>query len=140
MKGRPVLGLTMGDPAGIGPELCARALREPSMLGVCVPVLFGDARVLKRLANAGLAETGCCVLSLAEWEQHGPSNEPLVVEGAAAGSLRPESSCGRARAFWSTRGRTFRHPRPGGSKETRDRSRRAAAARRRLHHRPTETF
>lgn len=31
---RPVFGLTMGDPAGIGPELRARALRERSVLDV----------------------------------------------------------------------------------------------------------
>ena len=40
---KPVLGLTMGDPAGIGPEICLRALREPAVLARCVPVLFGDA-------------------------------------------------------------------------------------------------
>ena len=38
---RPVLGLTMGDPAGIGPEICLRALREPAVKKMCVPVLFG---------------------------------------------------------------------------------------------------
>ena len=40
---RPILGLTMGDPAGIGPEICLRALREPAVLARCTPVLFGDA-------------------------------------------------------------------------------------------------
>ena len=49
MKTRPILGLTMGDPAGIGPELCLRALREPAVLRRCTPVLFGDAGVLQRL-------------------------------------------------------------------------------------------
>ena len=48
----PVLGLTMGDPAGIGPEICLRALREPAVRVRCTPVLFGDAAVLKRLAEA----------------------------------------------------------------------------------------
>jgi 4-hydroxythreonine-4-phosphate dehydrogenase len=42
---KPVLGLTMGDPAGIGREICLRALRAPYE---CVPVLFGDASVLER--------------------------------------------------------------------------------------------
>src|ERR1051325_7939963 len=49
MSAKPVLGLTMGDPAGIGPEICLRALREPSVLKICQPILFGDASVLRRL-------------------------------------------------------------------------------------------
>ena len=55
MSHKPILGLTMGDPAGIGPEICLRALREPAVLAECVPVLFGDAGVLRRLAESGLA-------------------------------------------------------------------------------------
>ena len=54
MSAKPVLGLTMGDPAGIGPEICLRALREPSVLAECVPVLFGDAGVLKCLTDRAL--------------------------------------------------------------------------------------
>ncbi len=49
MNARPVLGLTMGDPAGIGPEICLRALTEASVLERCVPVLFGDAGILERV-------------------------------------------------------------------------------------------
>lgn len=56
MNTRPILGLTMGDPAGIGPEICLRALSEPSVLEQCVPVLFGDAGVLERGAGARLFE------------------------------------------------------------------------------------
>src|SRR5690348_12569630 len=46
MRIKPVLGLTLGDPAGIGPELCLGALRAPAVQERCVPVLFGDAGVL----------------------------------------------------------------------------------------------
>lgn len=38
----------MGDPAGIGPEVCVKAIRNPEVLAVCRPVLFGDAQVLVR--------------------------------------------------------------------------------------------
>lgn len=51
MSAKPILGLTMGDPAGIGPEICLRALREPSVLKMCTPVLFGDVSVLERVAK-----------------------------------------------------------------------------------------
>ncbi|OYW24506.1 MAG: 4-hydroxythreonine-4-phosphate dehydrogenase PdxA, partial [Planctomycetales bacterium 12-60-4] len=36
----------MGDPAGVGPEICLRALAEPSLADVCIHVVFGDAAVL----------------------------------------------------------------------------------------------
>ena len=48
----PIIAVTMGDPAGVGPELCLRLLREPALLGVCRPVIFGDADVLRRVADA----------------------------------------------------------------------------------------
>lgn len=48
---KPVIALTMGDPAGIGPELCLAMLRDRTVLKACVPVLFGDARLLARVAG-----------------------------------------------------------------------------------------
>lgn len=47
----PVVAVTMGDPAGVGPELCLRLLRETSILDLCRPVVFGDADVLRRVAD-----------------------------------------------------------------------------------------
>lgn len=44
---RPVIAVTMGDPAGVGPELCLRALNEPEILNVCRPLVFGDHSILK---------------------------------------------------------------------------------------------
>ncbi len=50
--GLPVVGVTMGDPAGVGPELCLRALADASLRAACVPVVFGSAAVLGRAASA----------------------------------------------------------------------------------------
>src|SRR5215210_561874 len=37
----------MGDPAGIGPEVCVKALlAEPSLYDECIPIIIGDRRVL----------------------------------------------------------------------------------------------
>ncbi|MDW7979890.1 MAG: 4-hydroxythreonine-4-phosphate dehydrogenase PdxA [Verrucomicrobiales bacterium] len=98
---RPVIGITMGDPAGVGPELCLRALREPSVLDKCVPVMFGDAAVLDQLRQRGFPEPGCQVLTLAEWERQGVAQQPVVVDCAAIGSGQVEpgrvsAACGRA--------------------------------------------
>jgi len=38
--GLPKIGLTVGDPAGIGPEIAAKAAADPSVLAVCKPVVF----------------------------------------------------------------------------------------------------
>jgi len=40
------LGITTGDPAGIGPEVCLRALSEPSLRGAGSYTLFGDSTIL----------------------------------------------------------------------------------------------
>ena len=52
----PVIGITMGDPSGIGPEIIVKALRETAVTSICRPVVFGDRRILKREAGRlGLA-------------------------------------------------------------------------------------
>jgi 4-hydroxythreonine-4-phosphate dehydrogenase len=47
----PKLGITTGDPAGIGPEIALRSAREPLFLGVCRLVLFGSWDVLRSRAG-----------------------------------------------------------------------------------------
>ena len=99
MNAKPVLGLTMGDPAGIGPEICLRALQEKAVLARCVPVLFGDASVLRRVAKKG--EQFCRVVSLAEFEGASAIAESLVVDCAAIDVAKIEpgkisAACGRA--------------------------------------------
>ena len=37
----------MGDPAGIGPEVLVKALADPEVYEACVPVVIGDAEVLR---------------------------------------------------------------------------------------------
>jgi 4-hydroxythreonine-4-phosphate dehydrogenase len=41
----------MGDPAGVGPEICLRLLADTEISRECVPVIFGDAGVLRRVAE-----------------------------------------------------------------------------------------
>ena len=47
---RPILAITMGDPAGIGPEITVKALEGPGAAEVyrdCRPLVVGDAGVMK---------------------------------------------------------------------------------------------
>ena len=41
---RPRIGLTVGDPAGIGPEITEQAIRDPRVIQVCTPILY-DSRI-----------------------------------------------------------------------------------------------
>jgi len=47
----PRIAVTMGDPAGIGPEICLHLLNDASLAAHGIPVVFGDARVLRRVAT-----------------------------------------------------------------------------------------
>jgi len=46
----PMIAVTMGDPAGIGPEIVVRALGEPEVRGCCRPVVVGDPAIMTRAA------------------------------------------------------------------------------------------
>ena len=46
MKPLPHIGITMGDPAGVGPEIIAMALADPEVYEICRPVVLGDSGVL----------------------------------------------------------------------------------------------
>jgi 4-hydroxythreonine-4-phosphate dehydrogenase len=45
---KPILGLTMGDPAGIGPEILVKALRDSDIYDLCRPLIIGDAGILEK--------------------------------------------------------------------------------------------
>ena len=47
----PRIGITMGDPAGIGPEVVLKAVAEEEVLRACHPVIIGDAQLLAHTAR-----------------------------------------------------------------------------------------
>jgi 4-hydroxythreonine-4-phosphate dehydrogenase len=50
MNSKPIIGISMGDPAGIGPEIIAKALARASVHQICRPIVIGDARTIERAA------------------------------------------------------------------------------------------
>jgi 4-hydroxythreonine-4-phosphate dehydrogenase len=44
---QPIIALTMGDPAGIGPEIIMKALAAPEVRAFCRPLVIGDAGRLR---------------------------------------------------------------------------------------------
>jgi len=45
---RPILGITMGDPFGVGPEIAVKALVKKEIYSMCRPLLIGDAEVFRQ--------------------------------------------------------------------------------------------
>lgn len=48
---KPVLAITMGDPAGVGPEVIVKALEHDQVWQACRPVVIGDARWMIEAAH-----------------------------------------------------------------------------------------
>jgi 4-hydroxythreonine-4-phosphate dehydrogenase len=44
---KPVLGISIGDPAGIGPEICVKALTHGDVYEKSIPVVYADRIVLE---------------------------------------------------------------------------------------------
>jgi 4-hydroxythreonine-4-phosphate dehydrogenase len=45
---KPIIAITMGDPAGVGPEVIARAIADPEISGICRPLVIGDPGAMER--------------------------------------------------------------------------------------------
>src|SRR5207249_2818019 len=64
----PRIAVTMGDPAGVGPEVCLHLLADAAITKECVPIVFGDAAILWRVAAAADLPLQAAVITPAEWE------------------------------------------------------------------------
>lgn len=102
----PLLALTMGDPAGVGPEVIAKALVDRTVWAECRPFVVGDGGVLR----AALAGSELEVGELAELGGAGrrPGRVDVLsvagidVRGITPGVLSPQA--GRAAVAWVRRG------------------------------------
>jgi len=97
----PVVAVTMGDPAGVGPELSLRILTESRVLGECVPVIFGDAGVLARVAERCELPRPSEVIAIERLGRPPALTAPAVMDlktldAAAVEPGRVSADCGRA--------------------------------------------
>lgn len=51
MNDLPLITITMGDPAGIGPEIILKALLRDDIYQVCRPIILGDIDVLRMVSK-----------------------------------------------------------------------------------------
>ena len=59
---RLVIGISLGDYNGIGPEVILKALQNNRLQKICIPVIYGSMRILNRYKN---------LLDLKDWNLHG---------------------------------------------------------------------
>src|SRR5688572_2800964 len=74
------IAVTMGDPAGIGPEICLRLLHHAATQRDYVPVIFGDAGVLQRVAQQCQLDAPRRILSREEWNRGILVDKPSVLD------------------------------------------------------------
>ena len=51
MSEKPIIGITMGDPAGNGPEITVKALAHADLYDRCRPLVVGDAKMIEQAAR-----------------------------------------------------------------------------------------
>lgn len=51
MNAKPIVGITMGDPAGNGPEITVKALSHADVYDRCRPIVVGDAKMIEQAAR-----------------------------------------------------------------------------------------
>lgn len=67
MASLPRIAVTMGDPAGVGPEVCLHLLRDDKIAQECVPVVFGDYGILGRVSQAAKIPLDSPVFTREDW-------------------------------------------------------------------------
>jgi 4-hydroxythreonine-4-phosphate dehydrogenase len=83
---QPVVAVTMGDPAGISPEIVARAFAEREVREKCRPVVIGDPRIMFRAME--LVKGGLVVRTVPSAREAGA--DPGTLDVIPAGELPPD--------------------------------------------------
>lgn len=86
---KPVLALTLGDVAGIGPEITAKTLlNHPELREICVPVVIGDEAALRRgCQTAGLDPEAVRVVGSVSEAGNDPATIEVVQVGDSLGDV-----------------------------------------------------
>jgi 4-hydroxythreonine-4-phosphate dehydrogenase len=96
----PLIGITMGDPTGIGPEIIVKALSAGEPFQACRPIVFGDEQVLlEAIGREGLPVRIKVIDEIPE-EGYQPGEIFLFpssqLETNSLSSGKPDRKCGEA--------------------------------------------
>ena len=89
----PLLGITMGDPAGIGPETIVKAWQSPHVHAACRPIVIGSTEVLRRAVE--LLDAGITIVRVETTAQIGsdPTTLPCLDINSKAATEAPPARC-----------------------------------------------
>lgn len=78
---KPRIAVTMGDPAGVGPELCLRLLDDDAITSEITPIVFAHADVLRAVATAIGTRFSVDVIDASRWhDRQRAVRTPTVVD------------------------------------------------------------
>lgn len=100
---RVVIGITMGDPTGIGPEVIIKSLTDKSVRSRVIPIVFGDKGVLSKVSeDLGIKVRIRELTSVENIRQVEVDNKEIYVKSISNLKMtrlrygRPDRNCGRA--------------------------------------------
>ncbi|MGE0886736.1 MAG: 4-hydroxythreonine-4-phosphate dehydrogenase PdxA [Blastocatellales bacterium] len=96
---KPRIGITIGDPAGIGPEVSLKAVENEEVLAVCTPVLIGDAHYLAHWARIFDLSRGFDVFNAGETLPEETTAPTVYNLNNVPGSIemgKEQADCGKA--------------------------------------------
>ena len=70
----------MGDPAGVGPELCLRLLANPEIAELCTPIIFGSAGLLRRVGITCELEFDYPIIPITSLDSATDLDGPCIVD------------------------------------------------------------
>ena len=104
---KPTIGLVMGDPAGIAPELTARLLAHENATGMARVVVVGDREVLREGERVAGARLDITEPERLEWQSAGSGRPVLVNPGHRDAVSVPRSMASAAGGGFAMRNLTF---------------------------------
>jgi len=90
---KPIVAITMGDAAGVGPEIIMKCLAHPEVHGICCPLVIGDTqrlRVASQITNVQFE-----VRSISDCDLEQARYEPDVVDCVNLGLIPPDLPWGK---------------------------------------------
>ena len=89
-RNKPIIGITLGDPQGIGPEVIQRALSSPLIKKICRPIVFGDTKFFDFKNAQRLTPQQCGQLSAFYIEQAAQAARQGKIAGIVTAPISKE--------------------------------------------------
>ena len=104
----PIIGITMGDPIGIGPEILVKALTDPNLYTVCKPLVLGDSHVIKQALKLLNSKCHINIIEIPEQGKYKVNTMDIIdishLTMIVSNSSQPDVETGTAMAAYITKG------------------------------------